>query len=87
MESSIQTNEGTISITQLHASMSELEALWQQLDDAKLLYNAAIDAVSQATGVNKKILRQLVSAIKSEKVDECANDAQNLADLLEALTS
>jgi len=71
-----------IDLTRFSKHLPELEALWQQKDDATLSYSAGIDAVSNATGVNKGALRKLVTARKKGVTEEAREQAQELADLI-----
>lgn len=74
-----------IDITKLREHLPFLAARWQEKDDAALTYNAAIDAVSGETGVEKPVLKRLVNAIKKEKAEAEKAAADELSELLDAL--
>ena len=79
--------EHAINLTDLNEHLPELEALWQQKDDATLAYSAGIEAVSETCGVGKRVLRQLVTARKKDKTQEAHDESQELADVIAALES
>jgi uncharacterized protein (UPF0335 family) len=78
-------SETTINLTELEKHLPELEALWQDKDDATLQYAAGIDAVSEECGIDKKVLRKLVTARKKDKTQEALEESQELADVIAAL--
>lgn len=80
-------SENTINLTELNEHLPELEALWQQKDDATLAYSAGIEAVSETCGIGKRVLRQLVTARKKDKTQEAHDESQELADVIAALES
>ena len=81
------TDINAIHLDKLRECLPELEALYQAHDDAKLSYAAGIDAVAEATGVSKPALRKLVAALKRDKADDAKAEAQELADLLGAVSA
>lgn len=80
-------SENTINLTELNEHLPELEALWQDKDDATLAYSAGIDAISDRCGIGKRVLRQLVTARKKDKTQEAHDESQELADVIAALES
>lgn len=80
-------SEQAIDLSELSEHLPELEALWQQKDDAAFSYSAGIEAVSEKCGIRKTVLRQLVTARKKDKTQEAHEQSQELADVIEALES
>lgn len=78
-------SDNTINLSELQTALPELEALWQNKDDATLAYSAGIDAVSVKCGISKWVLRQLVTARKKDKTAAAREESQDLADVIEAL--
>jgi hypothetical protein len=77
--------ENAINLTELGEHLPELEALWQEKDDATLAYSAGIDAISEKCGIAKRVLRQLVTARKRDKTQEAREESQELADVISAM--
>ncbi len=72
-------------LSKLKEHLPELEGYWRRLDDAELSYAAAVDAVGEACGVEKRVLRKLVSARMTDNVEAVRRQSQELADLIESL--
>ena len=65
--------------------MNELRALYQLLDDAKVSYKEAIEAVAQKANMNKAALATYVGAVMKDKEREHAEKAGQLSMLFEEL--
>ena len=77
--------ENTINLDALNECLPELEALYQAKADAALMYASGLEAVSEKTGVDRRVLGKVVVALKKDRAEEAKAEAQEVADLLESI--
>ena len=78
--------DNEIDITKLREYLPMLLAKWQAKDDATLEYSAMLDAAANDTGVYKGVLRKALTAVKKEKIDATKAEADELSDVIDAIT-
>jgi hypothetical protein len=74
-----------MNITKLAERLPELDTLAQKLADAKLEYQAGIEAVAEQTGIPAKTLRQYVNDRGKDKTKDRARGAVEYLDLFEGM--
>lgn len=77
--------ENPINLDALNECLPELEALYQAKADAALMYASGLEAVSEKTGVDRRVLGKVVVALKKDRAEEAKAEAQEVADLLESI--
>ena len=79
--------ENPINLERLNECLPELEALYQAKADAALMYASGLEAVAEQTGVDRRVLGEVVAALKKDKAEATKAKAQEVADLLESIAS
>jgi hypothetical protein len=74
-----------MNITKLTEHLPELDALAQALSDAKLQYQAGIEAVAEQTGIPAKTLKQYINDRSKDKTKDRARGAVEYLDLFESM--